>query len=295
MVQSILLTGFSGRIGSALSRLLDEIVSEHDEIFVLQNKTIFPENLTDRATVVNSETLENRRYDLAIHLAAITDTNFCRKPENRELVHFVNVGLTARICNIAQRVLTISTDNVFRGEPNAPDYKETDKTNPCNYYGETKAAAEQIVLAHSGAIVRIQTLLGAPNRIIDKVIDEILGRPNKYYPLWTDTISRPANFEDLVKVLQKLTLGDQSGIYHLSCSGLPLSRAQMGERVLEIYKSAGLPTKIDKMASEPCSIPEFPRRLVLDTEKTQAELGIAFASVKDALKTHVLEYLQARI
>ena len=296
MARSILLTGASGRVGMALSKRLDEICSEQDDLFVLQSKTPLPENLIrrPRTATVTSDTLEQRRYNLAIHLAAIADTNYCQKPENHRPAYLVNVGLTARVCGAAEKVILVSTDNVFKGEAGAPDYKESDETNPCNYYGETKAAAEQIILANGGAVIRIQTLLGAPNRIVDKTIAEIRGEPGKYYPLWNDIYSRPAHFEDLLAVMRAVAFGGRAGIYHVSCEGKPLSRSQMGNVVLKAYQQMGLPTNVTELASEQCSIPHFPRRLVLDTEKTQRQLGIEFTSVGDALARHVQEYLTQR-
>src|SRR3989344_4393315 len=276
---SVLLTGASGRIGRTLASRLDDLCSEPAEVFLLENKTqlpSLPRFSKARLQVIGAESLDAQHYDVALHLAAIADTSYCQKPENREEVRAVNVGFTEKICGLAEKVLFISTDNVFKGDKDAPDYKESDKTNPCSYYGETKAAAEQIVLRNDGAVIRIQYLLGAPNRIVDKAISEIRGEPGKYYPLWNDTYSRPAHFEDLLAVMRAVAFSWHTGIYHVSCEGEPLSRAQMGEKILLEYKRAGLPTSIDTLPGEPCSIPHFPRRLVLDTEKTQRDLGIKF-------------------
>lgn len=88
--------------------------------------------------------------------------------------------------------------------------------------------------------------------------------------------------------MKRIACTDKNDVYHVSCNGEPLSRAQIASRILSIHHKLGLAVKIEKLKEENCTNPDFPRRLVLDTEKTKSELGIEFCSIDDALYQHVL-------
>ncbi len=286
----VLITGASGRIGGAALKHLDELVSAEDEISLLERrKFINQEYLKGRNAVIVELVPDYKLYDVAFHFAGNLHTSRGHDPNNFYEFLTDNVKLTMDVCRSAKRVIFASTDNVFSGMDNR-DYKEDDKPNPPNnYYGQTKAVAEEIVLDNRGAVIRFQSPLGVrSNLIVDKVFDALDGKPS--WPFWNDQFLRPSFIDNIFSVFKEVYKKYAGGIYHVSCSGDALSRAEIAKKVLDVYKHYNIERKIDSIAECPCDNPAFPKRLVLDTERTRKELGIAqFTDVDEALRLHVLK------
>ncbi len=81
---------------------------------------------------------------LVIHCAAITVVADAQK--NPALARRVNVEVTELLAELAAEISFVffSTDLIFDGRKG--NYGETDLPNPLHLYGETKAAAEQMIL-----------------------------------------------------------------------------------------------------------------------------------------------------
>ncbi len=283
----ILITGGSGQVGSRLVERLSEITVLNDNIYLLKrtrNITNVDPIVKGRVTIIDDVNLYN--YDLAFHLAANTDTKSSKELGCKNKYINDNVKLTEKVVNRSGRVLFVSTDNVFRGD-SKDSYKESDKTNPCNFYGITKAMAEEIVLNNKGAVIRIQTIIGTKsNLIVNRVFEAIDGK--EYWPFWNDTFTRPAFFEDFFTIAKRVYESGENGVYHISTIGNPISRADLAYKVLDIHKKHNLPIKRDTFNTESCSDPQFPRRLVLNTKQTEEELEYKFTSLDEALEKHVL-------
>ena len=283
-----LITGASGRLGSQLIKRLDEVILNNDDIYLLQNRNQVNLPLGKN---FNITTDISSTYDIAIHFAGNLHTsggNPKKNPENYGEFARDNIELTRRVCNKAGYVIFASTDNVFSGFDNG-DYFEHDKLNPPNnFYGQTKADAESIVLDNCGSVIRFQSSIGVPsNLIIDKIYAHIDGKPS--WPFWNDQFVRPAFFEDILLVLNKTYSAQKRGIYHVSCSGDVPSRAEIAKKVLNVFREYNIPRERDYIEEEPCNDPDFPRRLALDTTFTRNELGLGeFTSVDEAIRLHVL-------
>lgn len=292
----ILITGASGRVGSGLIKHLDSIVSPDDEIVLLKRiNPVDTESIKQRKVSIISEVEDSKPYDLAIHFAGNIHTSRGSDPANYPEFIRDNVELTERVCDASKRVFFASTENIFSGMDNM-DYLESHfpqesgvPSGSRNYYGQTKAIAEKVILDNKGCVVRIQSPLGVPrNLIVDRVIGA-LEDSMPSWPFWNDQFLRPTFIDDIALVLRKLSQTDKEGVYHVSCSGNPLSRAEIANKVLDVYREYDLPRVHDSVQEEPCNDPNFPRRLVLDTQYTRKELGIEqFTSVDNAIKTHIL-------
>jgi len=285
----ILLTGASGRIGRGLVSELENLLNPGAEVDLLEHKIplIQPANTQLNFKIIYALTSSQIDYDLAIHLGANTDTAYCQK--HPEETRTNNVDLTRKVCNQSKRVIMLSTDYVFNGDLKEGEvYKETDPINPFNNYGETKAASEDIVLGNNGTVLRIETMMGVSNRIVDAARKAIIGEDTDYYPPYTNFSIRPSNFKDLLGVLGKVIPENHPGIYHVSCSGDALPRARIAQIVLEIYKEKAWRRVIDEFRTE-----EFRerKRFALGTEKAASELGISFTDAETAIRQHVLRNL----
>src|SRR5580692_2692638 len=88
---------------------------------------------------------------LVIHCAAISDVGEAQK--NPAVARRVNVKMTQMLAELLAEIKFIffSTDLIFDGYRG--NYIETDVPNPLHVYGETKFAAEQIVLKNPRHLV----------------------------------------------------------------------------------------------------------------------------------------------
>ncbi len=283
-MKKILITGINGQIGKSLLKKLDDLFSSKDEIFLLKHKTPIklPEDIK-----LNVRVIENigTYYDLAVHLAANSDINFCQNPNNWEEVVRQNIDLTRKICEKSDKVIFMSTDYVFDGRLNEGEsWKEDEEKHPVNEYGRSKSLAEDIVLSHNGVVLRVETMMGTKNKIIEQAKNAIKGE--KYFPFWTNNFIRPSYFPDFYRVLKNVIDKNVSGVYHVSCNGDALSRSEMANIVLNVYKEKGWERTLDSLTSEEA---KETKRFVLDTQKTKKELGVEFTDSREAIRQHVLE------
>lgn len=132
----ILITGAKGQLGKKLAETLagnDLILTDSDDM-----------DITDKTNV--NEVISQQKPDFIVHAAAYTAVD--KAEEERELCYKVNALGTKNLAEIAQKnditLLYISTDYVFSGAGHTP-LKETDPTNPVNYYGQTKLDGENLI------------------------------------------------------------------------------------------------------------------------------------------------------
>ncbi|MEN9626414.1 MAG: dTDP-4-dehydrorhamnose reductase [archaeon] len=287
-MKKILITGISGQIGSSLLRQIDELFSSEDEIFLLKHHTqiFLPSNTLLDFRIID---IIDGYYDLAIHLAANSDIAYCQDLHNKNSVWKQNVTFTQEVCNAARQVILVSTDYVFNGnlQP-GQTFTEYGKKNPLNVYGQTKAEAEDIVLSCGGIVLRVETMMGAKNKIIDAAKKAIEGTDPDYRPFWTNNFIRPSYFPDFLKVLKKVIHTKGPAIYHVSCEGDALSRSEMAAIVLDVYKEKGWKRVLDSLRSEEAA---ETKRFVLDTQKTKKELDVEFTDSRKAVRNHVLKQI----
>jgi dTDP-4-dehydrorhamnose reductase len=176
-------------------------------------------DITDEKAVHNC--LQAFKPAAIIHAAAITQPDPCEL--DTITCWKTNVTATQFLVDAATIInayfLYISTDFVFDGL-HGP-YKETDTTNPVNFYGTSKLAAEKLVVNSllQWSIVRTvlvfgNILVGNRSNIISWVKESLT--QNKPIKVVTDQWRTPTYIEDLATgillVLQKQAIG----IFHIS-------------------------------------------------------------------------------
>ena len=171
---------------------------------------------------------------IVIHCAAIT--NIADAQKNPALARRVNVEVTKLLAELASEVSFVffSTDLVFDGRKG--NYAETDAANPLHIYGETKLAAEEIVLRNPRHLVVRTSMNGGVSRSGNRAFNEQLHRSlqqaGQGMKLFTDEFRCPIPTVETTRAVWELAQKNCAGIYHVA-GAEKLSRWQIGELLIQ--------------------------------------------------------------
>ena len=189
-------------------------------------------DLLDFATVERE--FKKDQPQLIIHCAAITVVSEAQK--NPELARRVNVGITKFLAELAVNIPLVffSTDLVFDGRKG--NYSETDAPNPLTIYGETKLAAEEIVLKHPRHLVVRTSINAGPSLSGSRAFDEQLRRSmqsaGSAMTLFTDELRCPIPAAETARVVWELVEKNCTGLYHVA-GAEKLSRLEIGKLLIK--------------------------------------------------------------
>jgi dTDP-4-dehydrorhamnose reductase len=167
--------------------------------------------------------------NLIIHCAALAHTPTCQ--ESPALARKLNVEVTALLTELAAEIpfFLFSTDLVFDGREG--NYDEAAPINPLTVYAETKAAAEQIVLANpKHTVIRTSLNLGTSptgNRAFNEQLRHAVER-GETLKLFTDEFRCPLPAEVMSRVVWELAAQNKPGLYHVA-GNERLSRWEIGQ------------------------------------------------------------------
>lgn len=233
----VLVTGASGQLGSYLLRHL--VSQQRHEIVAWSGSRggtssgipLRPVDLTDANQV--RDAFQEDRPAVIIHAAAVSRIDLCYAQP--ELAESVNVRGTRQLVSLAadhaSRFIYVSTDLVFDGRKG--HYVERDLPRPLSRYGQSKLAAEQVVLQWpDAAVVRVSLLFGPSLNGQPSFFDQQLaglreGRPVK---LFTDEWRTPLSLATAATALVEVAASNLAGVLHI---GGPerMSRWQMGQQL----------------------------------------------------------------
>ena len=167
---------------------------------------------------------QNDQPQLVIHCAAVSTVAAAQS--NPDLARRVNVDATALLAGLAadNPFIFFSTDLVFDGRKG--NYAEADAANPLHIYGETKAAAEQIVLRNPRHTVVRTSLNGGTSRAGNRGFNEDLRlawQTGRMMNLFTDEFRCPIFAGETVRAVWELANQGRTGLYHVA-GGEKLSR-----------------------------------------------------------------------
>ncbi|MBU1117897.1 NAD(P)-dependent oxidoreductase [Patescibacteria group bacterium] len=231
--------------------------------------------------------------DAVLHLAAFTDTNAAwdQKGDQSGLCYQLNVVGTQNIVNLCQKygkyLIHISTDYVFDGQKPTP-YLEDDPTSAIEWYGETKAMAEKVVL-NSGISASIARLAFPYRAKYDLKVDIVRKIKQKIengdtLNLFDDQITTPTYIDDIAAGLKIFFEQKPVGIYHLvgSSSQSPFEMAQMIAQVFGLDNSKIMPSKLaDYLKTE--NARPFAKNAALNNDKIKT-LGITTKTLQEGLE-----------
>jgi dTDP-4-dehydrorhamnose reductase len=208
---------------------------------------------------------------LVIHCAAISDVGEAQK--NPAFARRVNVEMTQMLAELAAEVQFIffSTDLVFDGRKG--NYTEADAPNPAHIYGETKLAAEKIVLKNPRHLVVRTSINGGTSRAGNRGFNEQLKlslQNSSGMKLFTDEFRCPVFAGETARVIWELAEKNCAGLFHVA-GAEKLSRWQIGQLLIKRWPE--IKTKIETALAK--DFPGPPRALdvSLDISKVQKVLS----------------------
>ncbi len=212
----ILITGSNGQVGSEL-RVLSKKYPDFSFVFADRNDC----NLESEIDILKY--LEVTNPHIIINCAAYTVVD--KAESDKELADKINndaVGSIAKWSNQNDcKLIHISTDYVFDGQSDIP-LSETDKTNPINFYGESKLRGENACLSNNpeSIIIRTSWVYSEFGNNFVKTMLRLMSERESLNVV-NDQIGSPTYAADLALVILHIISSGkwQPGIYNFSNEG----------------------------------------------------------------------------
>ncbi len=230
MKQKLLIFGGAGLVGSKFISLFqnkyDIISPEIDDLDILNKDSLF--------SFVKSQPAE-----MVINYAAFTNVDKAEEEKGDEsgLVYRLNALAVKDLCEICYEVkkhfIHYSTDYVFDGTKNNEPYREEDRQNPVDWYGETKYFGEKFILGSKGktTIIRISMPFSSKYDLKQDIVRFFLSELTlgKEITAIDDQIVTPVLVDDVANALDKIIESQTTGIFHTvsSSSTTPFDLAKI--------------------------------------------------------------------
>jgi dTDP-4-dehydrorhamnose reductase len=300
----ILVTGGCGQLGMCLRKMADQV--GHDaSVMPGSDATVMPGS--DRASWVFTDVIDapdtlhlditsleaikamvaEHQIDTIINCAAYTNVDAAE--DNEPLAELLNAkaveNLALAMKEVGGRLVHISTDYVFGGEPYNTPCREEMTGTPTGAYGRTKLHGEQAIL-RSGVrhvIIRTSWLYSEYGKnFVKTMLNLTATRPS--LKVVFDQVGTPTYAGDLAEaILTVISSGvEKSQVFHFSNEGV-CSWYDFAKAIAEY----GGHTACD---IQPCHSDEFPSKVnrpsysVLDKSKIKAAFGLSIPYWTDSLK-----------
>lgn len=212
-----MVTGANGQLGMELRALAGAYPAFHflfvtkEELSVIDEKAI-------------NEYFSEHQIDYCVNCAAYTAVDKAEKDMGVSYsVNAVAVGYLAAACKRQQvKFIHISTDYVFAGNAAKP-YKETDETDPLNYYGYTKLQGEKKVFAanEQSVIIRTSWVYSSFGKNFVKTMIRLMNEKQSIGVV-ADQFGCPTYAADLAMAIMQIISAQNfvPGIYHYCNKGI---------------------------------------------------------------------------
>lgn len=219
--QQLITTGLNGLVGS-------KFANDFGNVYDFKNLDLRdeqqPVDITSYQSVLTAfEQAPEAKF--VFHLAAFTDVTRAWQEKGKKdgLVYQVNVVGTQNIVRACQathkHLIHISTAYVFNGEKTGL-YLETDPMKPIEWYGQTKALAEEAVMQSNinWTILRIDQPFRSDNFEKLDIAHRIMAglNNNNLPPMFNNHYFGPTYIDDFAKVVDFIIRTGHTGIFHAS-------------------------------------------------------------------------------
>jgi len=249
----VLILGAKGNLGSQLVKVFSK--DKDYKVISWDREEI---DITDKELVFKK--VKELKPDIIINAAAYNAVDKCEEEEEFALAKKINVEAVSHLveaCLETGAVLVhYSSDYVFAGDKKE-GYKEDNKPDPINKYGETKLAGEEEIIKKSGQglkyyLIRTSKLFGpageskaAKPSFFDLMLEQ--AKKKKELEVVNEEVSSFTYTPDLARATKKLVESEKGyGIYHLTNVG----RATWYEATMELFKILGKKVKINPVKSD---------------------------------------------
>ncbi len=284
-MQKILVTGGRGFFAS-------RFVDFYDRQYEILSPGHHALDVTEEASV--QKVVQEFQPDLVLHTAAVASTDYCNA--HPEEAHHINVDGAVYLARAAKqtgaKMIFISSEQVFNGNPESGPYTEEQKAVPDTVYGQTKLEAEELLsdILPELWIVRFTWLFGLPQRGCGMSGDILWGTLQAALKNQPIRVSRQefrgmTYVHEMVENFSKL-FQIPYGTYHMGAE----NQKSRYDIVREILEEIGLGNRLDELLIEDTKkYAAHPRDIRLGTAKAQAA-GIVFSDTSSALKKCLSEY-----
>ena len=279
--------GSSGQLGTDLVSTLETV---SHEVVPMSHDAL---DVTDWTAV--EQAVQWSAPELLINCAAYVRVDEAEvDSEAAFAVNAIGALNVARACaETGAHCVHISTDYVFGGDKSSA-FIEEDIPRPCNVYGVSKLAGEQLVsnACPDSLIVRVASLFGKAGSSGKggNFVESILAKAKEGQPLRvvSDTHMSPTYTRDASDAIVELAGRRISGIVHVAnfCDE-PCTWYLLAKRSVEM---CGLPVAVTPVSSgEYPSQAKRPDNSVLDISKATRLLGCSMPTWEDALSRYLQE------
>lgn len=274
----IVVTGANGQVGQSI-KLLSDLYPDVKFSFLTRDDL----SISDREAL--NSFFQNQKPTVLINCAAYTAVD--KAETEQELALSVNATAVETLAGICKEFNTkfvhISTDYVFDGNASIP-YKESDSTNPVNYYGFTKLQGENLAIAANPEtiIVRTSWVYAPHGKNFVKTMLKLM-QDRTELNVVGDQFGSPTYAPDLAEALLKIALSDHiiPGVYHFSNDGI-ISWFDFATAIAEISHSS---CKVNAITTAQYPTPaKRPSYSGLNKSKIQSNYSIQLKPWRDSLQ-----------
>jgi dTDP-4-dehydrorhamnose reductase len=279
-MKTVWITGANGLIGG---RLAQSAPGDFQRVRALTRADF---DLLDFKRIADE--FQKDRPQLVIHCAALTVVAEVQK--NPGLARRVNTEATQFLAELSTDIpfIFFSTDIIFDGRKG--NYLETDQPNPLHVYGETKVAAERLVLKNPRHLV-VRTSLNAGasqsgNRAFNEQLRRSFQQAGDSMTLFRDEFRCPIAAAETALAVWELAQKGCSGIYHVA-GAEKLSRLEIGQLLLARWPE--IKTGIKSGSARDFACPPRALDTSLDIAKAQKVLSRPLPKFSEWLAAHPAE------
>ncbi len=284
-MDKLLVVGGSGLLGSKLLERCEGTFSVFAtyKTHALRGKNSLMLDVTDRGATL--KLVKRIKPDYVIDTHALTNLDYCET--HKEEAWEVNVKGTQNVAEACRELgckyVFMSTDSVFDGKRKR--YVEDDETNPLNYYGVTKLAAERAIeeIGVDQFIARTSVIYGRGG--MNKVnfvswLVEKLSKGEKVN-IVVDQYNNPTLVDNLVELLLTLVENDAEGVFHATGRNC-ISRYDFALQIANAFS-------LDNGLINPITTPELkqiakrPERVNMCVTKAERASGVKMLTTEEGL------------
>jgi dTDP-4-dehydrorhamnose reductase len=274
----ILITGAQGQLGREFQALRESYPQYHF-LFAGRNELQIADE--DSVNIFFSTNV----IDVCVNCAAYTAVD--KAEQERELATSVNataVGYLAKACKkYNSQFIHISTDYVFDGKATSP-YKPDEKTNPVNFYGQTKLEGEINAFKknENSIIIRTAWVYSSFGNNFVKTMMRLM-KEKESIGVVNDQRGAPTYAADLAAAIMQIINKNNfvAGIYHYSNFG-NISWFDFAKEIAEQINTACIVNPISTAQfPTPAARPAYS---VLDTEKISSTFVLQINGWKESLR-----------